>query len=464
MKRRTFGLMATTSMLALAEVMPRAFAQEADFATLSKTTLTPFGSERAGNADGSIPEWTGGYTTVPDGWTRDQQMPDIFGDEQPVVVIDSSNMAQYEDRLSEGVKYMMQNLGFSIKVYPTHRTAAAPQFVYDNIALNATRAQVNPGGARLGFSNAYGGIPFPIPDASDPFTAGAQVIWNHNARWSGYQQTEISGAFVVNYGMAPVLTSGEHIKYKYPYYDPNGSLETFNGYLYKAILVGFAPSTNIGSVVISWETADPNVNPVQDWELLAGQGRVRKTPEVQYDTPSSFSDGLNSLDETYVFNGALDRYDWKLLGKKEMYIPYNNNKIALTPRAVLAGPKFFNPDIIRWELHRVWVVDATLHPGERNVVPHRRLYVDEDTWTIAVGDSWDASGNLWKALMNYNVARPDLPGTIRLWSVVNNFQQRGYVLMDGTYNDPGFNTPCDFYTPIPDSAFDANIVAANSSY
>src|SRR5271170_1833651 len=123
MKRRTFGLLSGTSMLALLGPEQKAFAQAADFASLSKTTLTPFGSERAGNADSSIPAWTGGYTTVPAGWTPNQEMPDFFADEQPVVVIDSSNMAQYQDKLTDGVMAMMTKYGFSIKVYPTHRTA-----------------------------------------------------------------------------------------------------------------------------------------------------------------------------------------------------------------------------------------------------------------------------------------------------------------------------------------------------
>ena len=75
-----------------------------------------------------------------------------------------------------GIQWMIKNVGFSLPVYPTHRTAAAPQYVYDNTALNVSRTQLNPNGGRLGFTGGYGGIPFPIIDTSDAQVAGAQVF------------------------------------------------------------------------------------------------------------------------------------------------------------------------------------------------------------------------------------------------------------------------------------------------
>jgi hypothetical protein len=461
MNRRKFGLMAGTSMLVWGGATKNSLAQAASAASL-QTTLTPVGAERAGNADGSIPAWTGGYTTVPAGWTPDKDMPDFFAEDPVLVTIDASNFAQYQDRLSVGVIELIQKSGLIMKVFQTRRTASFPQYVIENTALNVTRAAVSPQGGRIGFGGAYGGIPFPIPDA-DPLIAGAQIIWNHNCRWQGYRQAVPSEAFVVSGGETPVLTSGSTVQYQYPYYDPKGSPATFNGIFYQAHIKSFAPATFVGDEDILWEYIDPYTQANEAWELLQGQGRVRKTPQLAYDTPVIYSAGLAGSDEYYGFGGSLDRYDWKLLGKKEMYIPYNNNKMRFASMKEIAGPRFLNPDIIRWELHRVWVVDATLHPGERNVLAHRRFYVDEDTWCIGLTDGWDGNGNIYKEGMTFNVVRPDAPGTIRLWTVIYNLQQGDYTSVDGAYNDPGYIVP-NFNPNFDGSVFEETALASEASY
>ncbi len=181
MNRRKFGLLGASSALALsAGKVTKAAAATADQAAVLKTTLTPFGAERAGNTDGSIPAWTGGMNTLPPGVTSGQGiMPDFYGSDAKVLSINSTNMAQYADRLNEGTMALMTRFpDYRIDVYPTHRPACAPQWVYDNIAKNALTAQVHPGVGRFGFLNAYGGLPFPIPDA-DPEVAGAQIMLNY---------------------------------------------------------------------------------------------------------------------------------------------------------------------------------------------------------------------------------------------------------------------------------------------
>lgn len=464
MKRRTFGLLAGTSMLALMAPERRAFAQtNGDFAAASKSTLTPFGAERAGNADGSIPAWDGGFTTIPAGWTPDKEMPDLFPDDQPVAEVNANNLAQHQDRLTEGLIYMIKTYGLTMKIYPTRRTAAAPQYIYDNIVQNATRSAPSSEGIRFGFVGAYGGAPFPVLDP-DPTIGGAQVIYNHNMRWSGFNVHRVVGNFVCNNGSSPVLTCGQAQQYYYPFYDPAGTIDNFDGFTYKCRISEFAPSTNIGTEIIATSTTNPLLIPNMGWELLAGQGRVRKTPELQYDTPNGFADGLGGYDEIYCFNGALNRYDWKLIGKQEMYIPYNNNKLSFATREEACGPASLNSDLVRWELHRVLVVEADLHPGQRNVIARRKFYVDEDTWTIGVVDCWDGNGNLWKVGVNYNSVRPDLPGTVELWSVTHNLQSKAYVLNDGNFADPGFNKPIQFNVPIDLRVYDPNVMAADASY
>jgi hypothetical protein len=462
MNRRNFGLLAGTSLIALK--FGHANAQAAKDPSLLKTTLTPFGAERAGNADGSIPAWSGGYTTLPDGWKPGETMPDFFANEQPSLEVNSNNMMQHSDRLSDGVMAMMTKYGFSIEVYPTHRTASAPQFVYDNIAINATTATLSPAGPRFGFLNAYGGIPFPIPDISDPSVAGAQIIWNSNAKWPGYARTGVSYDYVVNNGQRAVLTSSSVQNFNFPYYDKSGNRKSFDGIQFRLQETFNGPANLIGSEDIAWYKTDPHDNPNQAWILLPGQSRVRKAPELQFDTPNSYVDGIANYDDTGSgFSGSLEKYDWKYLGKKEMYVPYNNNGLALLPAEQVHLAHFLDPNAVRWELHRVWVVEATLHPGERNVMSRRKFYVDEDTWQISLADMWDANENLYQIAMVFNIVRPDAPGTLYPSEVVYNLQTGDYCTPGNPWNEKAHPT-IRFYDSLPESIFDPEHMAAAAQY
>jgi hypothetical protein len=460
MKRRSLGLMAGASAAALKLGMPRANAT-ADPSLLT-TTLTPLGSERAGNADGSIPAWTGGFSTLPAGWQPGQSIPDFFADEQPVMVINASNMAEHADRLAEGTMAMMTKYGFSIKVYPTHRTACAPQWVYDNIALNVTRAQPSPKGISWGFVNAYGGIPFPIPDTSDPLLAGGQIVWNTNVKWWGYSFESTPYSIVVNNG-SPTVSAYSQQHTVFPYYDQNGSLETFNGLASKQIAMQLAPANIRGQQIDAWNYTEPAVNAEQVWEVLQGQGRIRKAPEVSFDTPSQFLDGVANYDEYYGFSNSLEKYNWRYITKKEMYVPYNCNGLANSPYQPALLTRFINPDLVRWELHRVWQVEATLAPGERNVLARRMLYVDEDTFIITHTDAWDANGNLFHVNHVFNWVRPDAPGAIYMNNCVNNMQTNDYAVMNGPFNEAA-HPSWYFNKHYPDTDFNPEVMVANAQY
>jgi hypothetical protein len=461
MKRRRFGLLAGSSLVAMQVGQVRAQSATPDASQLG-TTLTPMGAEMAGNADGSIPAWTGGMTALPAGVQQGQFVGELFPSEQPMVVIDASNMADHAERLSEGVMAMMTKYGFKIKVYPTHRTAAAPQYVYDNIKANVARAQLNPGGARFGFSNAYGGVPFPIPDQSDPLVAGAQVVWNYATYWQGKAFVRSIQTWAVSDGQLSLAEVG--VEYaRQPYYVAQ-SLDEFNNKyhgVYQQFVQTFSgPANDVGQVIIFWQFSDPYVHPQESWELLNGQGRVRRTPEVAFDTPSPETDGIAGYDEFGGFNGSLERYDWKLLGKQEMYLPYNNNGLyAATPQQALLA-HFIDPDLVRWEKHRVWVVEATLHPGERNVLARRKLYFDEDTWIPGLVDGWDGHNALFKVDIVYNRCEPGLPGVFYCGAAFHNLQTDDYASGLCTWD----RAVITFLDDLPDSRFDPNNVAASAQY
>lgn len=454
-KRRALGLLAGAGMAALK--FSRADSQTATDPNLLKTTLTPFGSERAGNADGSIPAWTGGYTTLPAGWQPGQSMPDFFAGEQPVAVVTASNMAQYADKLSEGTMALMTKYGFSIQVYPTHRTQSIPQFVADNIAKNVTRVTlIDQNNPQYGFNGGFGGIPFPILDMSNPLIAGAQIIFNHVNRWHGFAIKYTSYGIVVNNGDIVVTEVGIG-KQDYPYYYKQ-NLSAMQSRT-DAYLTG--PPDNVGEEVISDEFNNGQSN--KAWELLNGQARVRKAPELVFDTPESFLDGAANYDELNGFTGRLIEYDWKCLGKKEIFIPYNNNAAVLVPYQDALKAKFLDPAVLRWELHRIWVVEATLRTGVRNVLARRRLYVDEDNWTVAMTDAWDASGVLFHVNQGITLLRPDMPGLFLANTILYNLQTEQYAACKGPWNEKA-KPSLMFLESLPDLTFDPEHMAASAQY
>jgi hypothetical protein len=373
--------------LAQAAVSPEEAAQ-------LKTTLTPVGAERAGNEDGTIPRWDGGVTQTPPGYKTGDARPLMFPNEKPILTITAQNMEQYADRLSGGVKGLVKKYPttFRVNVYPTHRTAALPQWVYDNTFKNATRARLSADGWNV--ESAYGGVPFPIPKS------GAEAMWNHKLPYLG----EASESDVFSYVGTPdgkvVESARVYTRALSPYYFKDNSLETFKGpaQLFRFLVTG--PPHKAGD---SFMTHDWIGRPREIWQYLPGQRRVRRAPALCCDGPEEVNSGAEYWDEAYGWWGDLKQYDWKLVGKKEIYIPYNNERLHAKQTTIREQimPHHLNPDFVRWELHRVWVVDATLLKGERNVVPKRRFYIDEDSWGVVLHEGFDTQGALWR--MGYSL-------------------------------------------------------------
>ncbi|MCY1362844.1 hypothetical protein D9M69_495790 [compost metagenome] len=193
-----------------------------------------------------------------------------------------------------------------------------------------------------------------------------------------------------------------------------------------------------------------NGTKVNAWTYLQGQRRLRKSPNVQYDVPNNFTSGLINFDDSWGFGGATDRYNWTLIGREERYVPYNGNNMAYVPVDSLLGEKFVNPQYLRWELHRVWVVEGNLKTGMRHVVPKRRFYIDEDTWSIVATDQWDAKGKLWKTHMMPHYVFPQVPATLLVPQIVYNLQAGDYGVMGviDEGSEINFNKLSDsMYTP-----------------
>lgn len=414
MKRKTTILMlGICSILALCQGVSAAVSPEE--AAMLKTTLTPMGAEKAGNADGTIPAWEGGYTTVPPGFKAGDKRPDPFADEKPLFSINAQNMDQYADKLTDGVKELLKkDPSFRLDVYPTHRTAAAPQFVYDNTFINATRAKATNNG--LSIEGAYGGIPFPIPKD------GFEVMWNHLLAFRGEATSVPFRNYLLTPGGKKILVVEAEDNEQFPYYIHDIPMEKWNGDFLLFRQVQKAPPFKAGETILARDPVDMYGKGRQAWQYLVGQRRTRRAPSIAYDTPDFVSSGHNYFDEIFVFNGALDRYDWKLIEKKEMYIPYNTNTFYLQKDQDIMGETTVNPDHVRWELHRVWVVEANLAQGKRHVVAKRRMYIDEDSWWTVLYDGWDGQGQLWRSTLSLPLLAMDLPAVVPVSMFVHNFQ------------------------------------------
>ncbi|MBQ0929517.1 DUF1329 domain-containing protein [Ideonella alba] len=372
-----------------------------DEAAKLKTTLTPLGAERAGNADGSIPAWSGGYTTPVAGFKNGGRRGDPFAAEKPLYSITADNLAQHAAKLSDGTQALLKKYPktFRVDVYKTHRTAAAPQWVYDATFKNATSAKLD-GEVVKG---AYGGIPFPIPKSAKEIVANNELHWRGEA-W----QSDFRGYLTTASGQRVLSVEGVG-DFQMPYY-AQGQEDKFGGDYWLIRLVNSGPPVRAGEAITGRQNLDQDKTQV--WVYLTGQRRVRKLPNACCDTPTPATSGVASFDEVDVLSGRTDRFDWKIVGKQEMLIPYNSNRLhtpAKDSDVLLAN--HLNPDHVRWELHRVWVIESTLKPGQRHQAPKSRYYVDEDTWVAVLGDRWDANGQLWKTLWSHPVVMPDLPAT-----------------------------------------------------
>lgn len=349
------------------------------------------GAEKAGNADGSIPAYNGGLTTPPASFkSGDSMRPDPFANEKPLLVIDGKNVDQYKNMLSATTVELAKRFPtFRVDVFPTHRTVSLPQAILDNGVKNASGAKSLENG--LAIDNVLPGVPFPIPQS------GNEAMWNFLLRYQGVSINSKYDSWNVDSAGVPSLATTGQAFISYPIYEnlsqPISSADVY----YQMKLSYTGPARRAGEAVMLKDAANPLQQPRRAWQYLPGQRRVKLAPNLAYDTPNPGTAGAGTYDDVFVFNGALDRYDWKLVGKQEMIVPYNTYKLtyAQDPKS-LTSANHLAPDFVRWEKHRVWVVEGTLKAGARHIYAKRRFYLDEDSWTALASDQYDARGQLYR--------------------------------------------------------------------
>ena len=391
-------------------------------------SLTPVGAEKAGNKDGTIPEWTGGLTKIPADFKAGSGVrPDPYASDKPRLQITGTNADQHKAQLTAITYALLKRYPtMRVDVYPTRRPVVYPQKILENTARNAVQAKTVDGG--VGIENALAGYPFPIPKT------GNEAMWNHLLRYNGVAtQCKYDSFNIDSSGVATLSTTGNSLQ-EWPPMHPGNLDKPLKGsdafWLIKQEYT--APARRAGEAVLVYDHVNPLAQPRKAWQYLPGQRRVKLAPDIAYDTPNPGVAGASTYDDAFVFSGAMDRYDFKLVGKREMIVPYNAYKAVYFPgsREKVTTPNHFNPDLLRWELHRVWVVEATLKPGKRHIYHKRTFYLDEDSWIAVASDSYDARGQLYRGIFAPTAFAYDA-------QAMQISLQMGYDLVAGMYSSQG---------------------------
>ena len=389
--------------------------------------LTPMGSERAGNAEGTIPEWTGGITTPPAGYSPGDHHQSPWPEDKPLFRITGANYQEHAAKLSVGQQATFAKYPdtYFMDVYPSRRSVSFPQRTYDMTLKNGSTAKLAENGE--GVLEAAEGFPFPFPENA------YELMWNHKLKYKGI------GGVRYNNQIAPTASgkfSTTVIREELLglYYKEGVTVEDINNILLYFFQEVESPARLAGNILLVHETLNQTELPRQAWVYNPGQRRVRRAPNVAYDNPGTASDGLRTNDMTDMFNGAMDRFNWEMVEKKEMYIPYNSygaHAEGITNKEFVQ-PGHLNQDLMRYELHRVWVVEATLKEGMRHINPRRTFYLDEDSYQISLIDHYDARMQLWRASEAHSINYYDVP---TFWSTI----ETHYDLQSGRYVAQGFD-------------------------
>ncbi len=422
-KKATLVSMAVT--VALTSTVASAKISAQDAAKLEKE-LTPFGAVRAANADGSIPKWTGGITSAPAGYTVGDHHIDPFTGDKVLYTITAKNLAEYKALLTPGQIKLFETYPdtYKMDVYQSRRSASYPEHVYQATLANATKSELVEGGN--GIVQAAIGVPFPMPKD------GLEAIWNHILRYRGEK-------IIREGGQAAPTASGD---YTYMGFDdqlliPYGVKGVKAEELQKTnILFKFKqkvtePARLAGTALLVHETMDQIKTPRQAWTYNTGQRRVRRAPNVAYDAPGTASDGLRTTDDFDMFNGAPNRYTWELKGKQELLIPYNDYRLHSDNLKYdqILQPGHINPELVRYEKHRVWVVEANLKSDTRHTYKKRVFYIDEDSWQVAVTDIYDNRDELYRVGVAHGINYYEVPTQWSTLEVFHDLQSRRYIAM-----------------------------------
>lgn len=412
-------------------------AVSADEAKVLGNTLTKFGANAGANADGSIPAYDGGLKNPPK--VGPNNYPDPFAGEKPLYSVSKANMQQYAALLTEGAKAMMERFpDYRIDVYPTQRSMTYPNWFLENTLKNATTAKLGgavegdkvAGAAEDGFP--FQGIPFPVPQN------GYEVMWNHFFRFAPPVSRLRSRNWLVDASGQPSELPGINAAYLHPWSEQTGEMKknTYNS-MFGFWTELYSPATSAGTQFLNYYLPDAT-DTSKVWFYTPGQRRVRRAPEFTYDTPMGSYAGVIVWDEPFGFVGRMDRFDMKLVGKKELLVPYNVYGVTnqSTSQEVL-GKQFVKPEYVRFEKRNVWVVEATRKADARHAYSKRNFLVEEDCWCLVNTESFDDAGKIWRVAQIHNFPTYDVGGMNSDTWMFQDLRKGNYIVINGGRTEPG---------------------------
>ncbi|MBL0149527.1 MAG: DUF1329 domain-containing protein [Ideonella sp.] len=400
-----FAIAPAVAALACAMPFPASAKVSAGDAERLGKDLTCVGAEKAGNKEGTIPEYSGKWLGTPPGVqyapNAGQHPVDPYKDDKPVFTITAQNQAQYADKLSDGQKAMFAKYPqtFRIPVFPGRRDFRYPDFVCANAKKNATTTELVDGGMNIKGA-VKGAIPFAIPKD------GLEVLWNHTLPYRATTEQVTRDAADVNSKGNATIGRQQNLAYGYNNNPADAGKPQEGVQAYNRSLV-LLPEREKGAVTVSQEPINFAKDKRLAWQYDPGTRRVRQLPEFGFDQPIGGTGGKVTIDSDRLFNGSPERYNWKLVGKREAYIPANAYRIhaSTVKYADMLKVGHANPDLMRYELRRVWVLEGVLKEGYRHLYGKRVLFIDEDTWHAVMSDYYDTRGQLWQwGMINYYYA------------------------------------------------------------
>jgi hypothetical protein len=444
---------AALAVLAVAGLSQAKVPQEVADALLKgpDAPLTPNGAIRAGNAEGTIGPWEPMAKPPANFESADKGRPDPYADEKPLFTITAQNYQQYADKLSLGAQEMFKRFPdtYRMHVYPTHRSWAAPDWIYQANLTNATTVELSQSGND---PEEYwrGASCFPIPSSGNEMRLNTGFARCQYLSEGGYLFYNVSVVDVSGDWVTAQIEEWIAFPHHNPDVEPGSVIPEF-----KILQIIRAPARLAGTatLLISDVNYERQGGNEKAWQYNPGQRRVRRAPQIQYDYPKNGSNGLLTTDQASCEgHGNIDRYTWTVVGRREMYVPYNTYKLKdrSLKEADLFHRNHLNQDLVRYELHRVWEVVGDQKDEFHMAIDKRVQYFDEDNHYAAQTDIYDKFGNLWRFSECHTTNLYDIPMT---WFGVESkydFSSRSYVIQGVDQASP---TVAKFRQTVPDQTF-----------
>ncbi len=365
-------------------------------ASFAAADISLVGADPGPNESGEIPAWVGiAGLQCPADYEKGDFLPNPYEAEKPLYRIDHTNVDKYKHRLSFGqVTRLKRHKRFYMNIYPAHRNLEYLPEYYAATIETQKSVKIDEDNTLIGFK---GGVAF--PHAKN----GLEAAWNVRRMYTSDDAMSSlvdrivspAGKIKKTIQIAKVMTLGEgRITHKLP--NPNKLAQ-------KIVAFYTYPADTAGTCFMAYSYLD-STKLDETWLYLPTLRRVRRAPSM---TGGGQIDGELCMDENgQEFRGNVNDWTWKLHGKKEHYVAYNCFSIFVkgTKPEDECWAQDLNPERLRYELHRVYKLEANAIEGLNHPYKKRVGFYDEDAWQPLLGDRYDKRGDIYRQFEAYTYA------------------------------------------------------------